>query len=166
MSAGNLKLRPLGNFVAACTIALTACALSYADAPVSALSLLNTRDIAFGSFAAGTGGTVVISPAGSRSASGGVVLFSAGDGTAAQFTISGDPEFIYSISLPSDGTVSLSDGNGHSMDINGFTSQPALSGHLSAGGSQVLAIGATLHVGSNQPAGNYAGDFPITVNYE
>jgi hypothetical protein len=128
--------------------------------------LLNTRGIGFGSFAAGTGGAVLISPVGARSATGGVVLISASEGAAAQFTISGDPDFTYSISLPSDGTVALIDGAGHSMEVSGFTSYPSLSGQLSSGGSQALAIGASLNVGANQPAGNYSGSFLITVNYE
>jgi hypothetical protein len=140
--------------------------VAYAQGAQSPLSLLNTRGIAFGSFAAGTGGAVVISPAGSRSATGGVVLISASDGAAAQFTISGDPDFVYSITLPTDGTVALTDGAGHSMEVTGFTSHPALSGQLSSGGSQALAIGASLNVGANQPAGNYSGGFLITVNYD
>ena len=162
----NSQSRLAGNVAVAGAIAIAASCLAYAQAPNNALSLLNTRGIAFGAFAASTGGTVTVSPVGVRSAAGAVVLISAGDGEAAQFTISGDPEFAYSISLPSDGSVALSDGKGHSMDINGFTSHPALSGQLNAGGSQALAIGATLHVGSKQPAGNYSGSFFITVNYD
>jgi hypothetical protein len=140
--------------------------IAYAQTPVNAISLLNTRGIAFGAFAAGTGGSVVISPEGSRSATGDVVLISASDGAAAQFTISGDADFAYSIDLPSDGTVELSDSAGHSMTINGFTSSPPLFGQLSSLGSQELAVGATLNVGANQPAGNYSGTFLVTVNYE
>lgn len=153
-------------FAVAGAMALVASCVVYAQGAENALSLLNTRGIAFGAFAAGTGGGVVISPAGSRSATGGVVLIAISEGEAAQFTISGDPDFTYSISLPSDGTVALDDGAGHSMEITGFTSHPALTGQLSGGGSQALAIGATLNVGAHQPAGNYAGDFPVTVNYE
>lgn len=151
---------------AAGALALAAGCVAYAQGAEGTLSLLNTRGIAFGAFAAGTGGAVVISPAGIRSATGGVVLIAASDGAPAQFTISGDPDFMYSITLPTDGTVALVDGAGHSMEVDAFTSEPALSGQLSAGGSQALTIGATLNVGANQPAGNYSGDFLVTVNYE
>lgn len=170
MSAAKGRLTGMfrGRFAAVGALALVASCIAFANqqTPVSALSLSNTRAIGFGAFAAGTGGSVVISPVGGRSASGGVVLISASDGAPGQFTISGDPDFTYSISLPSDGTVELTDGAGHRMTVNGFTSSPSLSGQLNFAGTQELAIGATLNVGANQPAGNYSGGFLVTVNYD
>jgi hypothetical protein len=157
-SAANLRRR-LG--VAGLVALVFSCA-AYAGA----LSLSNTQGIAFGAFAAGSGGSVVITPAGTRSATGGVVLISSSTGAAAQFTVSGDPDFTYGITLPADGTVTLSGGVGHSMNVTGFTSNPALSGQLSGGGSQQLSVGATLNVGNNQPAGGYSGSFMVIVDYE
>lgn len=148
-------------------LAVAVSCIAYADhqSPVSALSVSNTQGIAFGAFAAGAGGSVVIAPAGTRSATGGVVLISSNTGAAAQFTVSGDPAFTYAITLPADGTVSLSDGAGHSMSVNSFTSSPAVTGQLSAGGSQQLSVGATLNVGNNQAAAGYSGSFIVTVDY-
>lgn len=142
-------------------LALVASCIAHA----AAISLGNTQALAFGAFVAGAGGSVVIAPSGARSASGGVVLVSSNAGAAAQFTVSGDPNFTYAITLPANGTVTLGDGAGHSMSVSNFTSSPSLTGQLSGGGSQQLSVGATLNVGNNQPTGAYSGSFIVTVNY-
>lgn len=131
----------------------------------AAISLNNTQALAFGAFVAGNGGSVVIAPSGARSAGGGVVLVSSNAGAAAQFSVSGDPNFTYAITLPADGTVALSDGAGHSMNASNFTSSPSLTGQLSGAGNQQLSVGATLNVGNNQPTGAYSGSFIVTVDY-
>lgn len=131
----------------------------------AAISLSNTQALAFGAFVAGTGGSVVIAPSGARSASGGVVLVSSNTGAAAQFSVSGDPNLTYSITLPVNGSVTLSDGAGNSMSLSNFTSSPSGMGQLSGAGTQQLSVGATLTVGNNQPTGAYSGSFAVTVNY-
>lgn len=128
------------------------------------MTISNTSGLAFGKFVAGTGGSVTVSPAGVRSAGGGVVLVPSGAGAAAQFAVSGDANLSYVISLPGNGVVSLTSGS-NSMAVNNFTSSPNLAGTLGAGGTQALSVGATLSVGSNQASGSYAGAFDVTVNY-
>lgn len=129
-----------------------------------AQSLLAGQALAFGSFAAGTGGTVTISAAGARSFGGGVTLVSSGSGAAASFGVSGNANATYAITLPANGVVSLTSGP-NSMAVNNFTSNPAPTGLLSVGGSQTLMVGATLSVGSNQAIGSYSGSFNVTVVY-
>lgn len=142
-----------------------ACALAVASASWAALiAISNTQTLAFGKFVAGSGGTVMVSPGGVRSASGGVALVPSGGGTAAQFFVSGDPNLTYAISLPADGTVSLASGV-NSMSVNAFTSSPSLAGALGTGGSQTVSVGASLSVGSNQAPGRYSGSFNVTVDY-
>jgi hypothetical protein len=144
--------------VLACAFA--AASVSWAVTPIA---VTNTQALAFGKFAAGSGGAVTVNPNGMRSASGGVVL-AASSGAAAQFAVSGDPNLIYAISLPADGTVVLSSGT-YTMALNSFLSNPGGIGQLSAGGTQAVSVGATLSVGSNQAAGGYSGSFDVTVNY-
>lgn len=126
----------------------------------------STQPLAFGSLVANSGGsvTVAVNPLLSRSAAGGVFLLPSGNWSAASFSVTGDPNLTYAISLPGNGIVALTSG-ANTMAINDFTSNPALIGQLSAGGSQTLAVGATLSVGGSQPTGSYSGSFTVTVNY-
>lgn len=140
-----------------------ACAVSLGWAGPIAIGS-STQSLAFGSLVAGSGGSITVSPASVRSASGGVVLVPSGPGAAAQFSVTGDPSATYAISLPANGVVSLTSG-ANSIAVNTFTSSPNLTGTLSIGGSQTLYVGATLDVGSNQPSGSYSGSFSVTVNY-
>jgi len=150
------RTRVLAALAGACMVA----SVSWA----AAIALGNTQGLAFGKFVAGAGGSVTVSPTGGRSASGGVVLVPSGSGAAAQFSVTGDPSATYAISLPGNGVVSLTSG-ANSMALNNFTSSPNLTGALSVGGSQILTVGATLSVGSNQATGSYSGTFDVTVNY-
>lgn len=136
-----------------------------AQTTLLALSLQNTRALSFGSFVAGAGGTVTISPAGDRSATGSVVLIPSGGGQSAEFTVQGDPNATYSIDLPADGTVVLT-GPGADMALTNFTSSPSgAGGQLGASGSQALSVGATLHANDGQASGSYSGSFSVIVNY-
>lgn len=134
--------------------------------PVSAQEFMitNTQGLVFGSFAAGSGGTVTINSNNVRSASGDVFLFPSGQVTAAEFTVSGVPNASYTIDLPPDDFVKLT-GSGGDMLVTDFTSSPSITGQLNAGGSQVLIVGATLVVGNNQTPGEYMGSFSVIVNY-
>jgi hypothetical protein len=136
-------------------------------APVSAapIAITNTESLAFGKFAAGAGGSVVVATAGTRSATGGVVLLSSGPGAAARFDVSGDASLTYAITLPADGTISLSNGSGQSMSLTDFTSTPASPGLLDSLGRQTISVGARLNVGASQPSGNYSGNFIVYVDY-
>nr|WP_276316642.1 DUF4402 domain-containing protein [Halomonas flagellata] len=129
------------------------------------IEIQNTRGLSFGSFVAGSGGSVAVSPSGVRSAGGDVWLIPSSEGLAAEFTVSGDAEATYTIQLPGNDFVKLT-GPGSDMVINDFTSAPSgAGGQLSAGGSQALTVGGTLNVGFAQAPGDYAGTFSVIVNY-
>lgn len=99
-----------------------------------AQTITRTGGLSFGSFVAGTGGAVVVDPNGGRSRTGGLMLVPQGGGTAAQFSVTGTAAATYAITLPANDTVALSDGNNHSMAVNGFVSYPGATGTLSVGG--------------------------------
>lgn len=129
------------------------------------IAIENTQALSFGSFVAGSGGSVAISTSGARSASGDVYLIPSSEGTAAQFTVSGDPNATYTIQLPGNDFVKLT-GPGADMVINDFVSSPSgAGGQLGVSGSQVLSVGGTLSVGSSQVPGDYSGSLTVTVNY-
>jgi hypothetical protein len=124
-----------------------------------------TQPLGFGKFAAGSGGSVSISPAGARTFTGGVVLISSSSGSPAEFSLNGTPDLVYSISLPANGVIVLSKAGGGSMTLTQFTSTPAGTGQLNGLGRQTITIGATLNVGAQSASGSYTGSFDLVVDY-
>jgi hypothetical protein len=131
---------------------------------VTAISLTKTADLNFGAVVAGgTSGTVVLTAAGARSATGGTTLGNTAGASAAAFTVAGQPSATYTITLPASTTITF--GGSATMTVNNFTSSPSGTGTLSGGGSQTLSVGATLQVGASQEPGTYTGSFNVTVAY-
>jgi hypothetical protein len=133
---------------------------------VTPIGITKTVDMNFGNVAVSTAlGTVVLTPASTRSKTGGVTLpTNNGTVSAASFDVTGEGNFTYSITLPSSATTINSGLN--TMTIDTWTSAPSGTGALTAG-AQTLTVGATLHVAGSQAAGTYtsAVPFDVTVNY-
>jgi spore coat protein U-like protein len=138
---------------------------------INPIAIAKTTDLNFGKLAVGSvGGNVTVSTTNAVTINGAgstVVqpLGNTGNPTAAVFAVSGEASFTYAVTLPADGTVSISDGASHTMAVSGFTSNPASSGTLSGAGADTLKVGATLAVGNNQTPGTYTGTFSVTVAY-
>jgi len=137
---------------------------------ITPITIAKNIDMSFGNIAVSstTSGTVILSPSGLRTTggAGGVTLPAAtGTVTAADFTVSGQGGYTYTVTLPA--SASISDGSGHSMTINSFTSSPSVTGTLSTGGTQPLTVGATLTLSAGQTPGSYtnATAVAVTVNY-
>lgn len=133
---------------------------------VPAIAISNTAALEFGQVASsGSTGTVSISAAGVRGSLGGVTLGNQITVSAASFDVTGAANNTYAITLPS--SITLDDGASHTMTVDTFVSSPTVvaSGTLSALGAQTLTVGATLHVGINQVAGDYTGSFNVAVDY-
>ena len=140
--------------------------MSAAYSRAADIAISNTQALAFGKFVAGSGGSVIINASGARSATGGVFLVPSGGGAVAQFSVTGNPNAAYAITLPADGVVTLTiAGGGSAMAVNSFVSNPASAGTLGGGGAQTLKAGAALTVGAGQAAGNYSGTFEVIVVY-
>ena len=134
---------------------------------VTPISIIKTVDMNFGNVAVqtATAGTAVLTPAGSRTSTGGVTLpATAGTVTAASFTVNGQGAYTYAITLPSTALTITSGVN--TMTVNAFTSTPSATGALTAG-TQTLTVGATLNVAAAQAPGVYVSGTPfsVTVNY-
>ena len=143
----------------AATATGTANAKVLAPIAISAGTPLN-----FGSIAASAAlGTVVMTPAGVRSATGGVGLVTDGSNapTSGVFTVTGAAGIGFSITLPVSTTLT---GPGPAMTVNAFASTPSGTGTLTAG-TATVNVGATLNVAASQVAGTYTGTYPVTVNY-
>ena len=139
---------------------------------IAPIAIANALDTNFGNVAvqadtAGTAGTVIIAPAGTRTRTAGVTLPSTtGTFTAASFIIGGASEYTYVITIPSTSYIITKATTLETMTVNTFTSSPSSTGTL-AGGSETLNIGATLNVAAGQVPGIYtnASGFDVTVNY-
>ncbi len=162
------------NLILVAVLLLTVSALSFAQPNVSAtatatgtiiapIAIAKNVDMNFGNIVAGAAiGTVVLVPAGTRSATGGAFLPSTlpGTVTAASFTVTGSTTYTYAITLPAAATTVTSGAN--TMTVDTWTSTPTVTGILT-GGTQTLTVGGTLHVGASQAAGTYLSATPFTV---
>jgi hypothetical protein len=136
-----------------------------ASADPQALFISQTGSLKFGSIVVGAvPGTVSVAPTGERSASGGVLLGNSGGSSPASFSVSGEPNTAYQIVLPS--SAQPMTGPDQNMTFDSFTTSTAGPGSLNAGGTQIISVGATLHVNANQGRGSYAGLLPVTVSYD
>lgn len=132
------------------------------------ISIANDTALAFGKFTQAAG-TITMTPAGARSASGGAsTLSTVTPGNAGQMTVSGDANATYSISV-SGGTLT---GTGDPMALSNITvaastatGTPITTGTIGAGGTQVLKTGGELAVAADQAAGAYTGSYSVTVEY-
>jgi|TARA_B110000211_G_C13931047_1_gene487197 hypothetical protein len=139
---------------------------------IAPIAIVNAVDMNFGNIAvqaggAGSSGTVVIAPAGTRTGTAGVTLPSTtGTFTAASFNIGGASAYTYVITIPSTGYVITKAATLETMTVSAFTSTPSSTGILT-GGAETLNIGATLNVAAGQAPGVYSNTtgFDITVNY-
>jgi len=83
----------------------------------------------------------------------------------ASFSITGAPNTAYTITVPSDGTVTMANG-GNTIAVDSFTSSPSATGTLDGAGAQTLRVGATrAALAGNQAVGSYTGTFTVTVVY-
>ena len=131
------------------------------------LSITETISMDFGTLAGGPiAGSVILDTAGGRSATGDVQLLAAAPGSAAAFQVSGEPNQAYSLAF---GNGTLAIGSGQTIGVSAFTDNSL--GTIPGSGTETFQVGATLSIGSNQPAGNYStangGGVPytITINY-
>jgi hypothetical protein len=131
------------------------------------LSIAEIAIMDFGTIAGGpVPGTVILSTGNARTPSGDVQLLASGPGSAATFQLTGEPNNSYSLSF-SNGV--LANAGGQQMGVTSFTNNS--SGTIPGSGTASFQVGATLNVGSNQPAGAYStaigggSPYTVTINY-
>lgn len=112
----------------------------------------------FGAFTPGTGGTVIVTAAGSRTPTGDVGVVPSSAASADSFTVSGDTNRTFSIT-----TASSEVSNGSA--IMAFTTTPSTPTGTLANGSATFKVGGTLSVAANQAVGSYTGSYNATVAY-
>lgn len=134
---------------------------------VTPISITKSDDLVFGNIASnGSQGTILIGTDGSRTPTGGITLpATSGSPKAASFVVTGSGNYTYTISLT--GSPILLTGASEGVTVGTFVSNPAATGKLTAAGSQIINVGATLNIPALAVAGSYANTsgLRITVNY-
>lgn len=136
---------------------------------ISPIGITAGDDLAFGNIIAGAG-AVVVATDNTRTIPGALNAGTqVGTITAASFSITGEAAYTYSISLPADDAVTITEGT-DPMAVTSFVASSAsdgagLVGTLDVSGDDVVKVGATLTVAADQEPGDYTGDFSVTVAY-
>ena len=136
---------------------------------VPSLTATETAQLSFGQFSPETaGGQIILTPQGTRSANGTVNVIG-GTHNPGSFFVTGEPNALISIQLPSVPITLTNSGNPGTMIVSNWMSDPPQysSVTIPASGVQPINVGATLIVGTNQnnPVGLYSGIYNITFNY-
>ncbi|MCE5345622.1 MAG: DUF4402 domain-containing protein [Bacteroidales bacterium] len=147
---------------AASTFAQGVSATANASATIiTPLAITKTADLSFGNISVGalSGGTIIISSANARTATGTCSFQVTPASTVATFDLTGASGANMAITLPVSSTIA---NGGNTMTLNTFTSDaPA----TITGGAVTFHVGATLNVSAGQVAGPYTGTFDVTANY-
>ena len=129
---------------------------------VQAIGISAVNTLEFGDILNGAANTVTVSAlTGARSATDATQLIG-GTVQAASFSVTGDNNRAYTITLPASATVT---GPGAAtMTVDTFTHDAGGAPALTAGADS-FNVGANLTVANGQAAGAYTGTFTVTVNY-
>jgi len=135
------------------------------------LTITKTADLKFGTVVRpGTGsGTVVVSAAGARSVTGGVVGLTSGDTpAAAAFSVAGEGGQSVSVTIPA--TFSMANGTDTltvttSNSLTGSAASQTLSNALGSAGSLAFSVGGSVPVASTTTTGAYTGTFTVSAAY-
>jgi Mat/Ecp fimbriae major subunit len=145
-------------------VADTTSGTSAASVVVPVTVVATTAAMDLGSFSAGTGGTVTLTPDGSGgSVSVGSGMSHFGGQQEAVFTVTGATSTAYTFSVTSGGNLSGPTGSGTLTMTPTYSHNAASS--LDGSGSDVVEVGASVVVAADQEAGAYSGTFTVTVNY-
>jgi hypothetical protein len=137
---------------------------------ITPIAIAKSADLAFGKFAAGTGGTVTVSTSGARTSTG-VTVIASSTTTAAKFDVTGDKGATYAITIPASATLTSGADTMTFALVSDLTGVGAITGTATSGaldgttGKQSIYVGGVLTVAANQAAGSYAGTLSVGVEY-
>ncbi|MEB2778291.1 DUF4402 domain-containing protein [Algoriphagus sp. D3-2-R+10] len=135
---------------------------------ITPLTLTHVADMNFGNITATTaGGTVILAPAGGRTASGVQLPGTTGTVAAASFTVAGEASYAYTVNLPTAHTITKA-ASTETMSLGTFTSSLVdNTASLDGTGAGAFTVGSTLTVGASQASGTYtnATGFTVSVVY-
>ena len=125
-----------------------------------------SQGLIFGAFSqTGSGGTVILSPTGSRSSTGNIILLNLGfTFSPAILEVDGEPGTLVTIVNGPDATLTGSGGGSITLHLGGANPASPFVATATSPSRTQIRVGGTLTVGSAlaSPPGNYNGTFNIT----
>ncbi len=132
---------------------------------IGSISVAKTQDMQFGAVVrSAAGGTVTINPNTAQVIYSGVTRGQTITYHPASFSVTGEPNYEFSVRLPKKANLSRAGGK-KPMSVVDFTATAA-GGQLDNKGTATFNVGATLEVGANQETGSYSGSFTVMVEYQ
>ena len=133
----------------------------WGQAQAQSINITERRTMLFGKVATSSiPGTVVISPSGNKSVTGGVIDLGKNH-REAEFRITGPDNALVIVTLPTTATVT---GGGGSGTLSNFTMNLTNPIDLGRRGRVDISVGATLSLGTNMPGADYSGSFTVYVD--
>lgn len=135
----------------------------------AAIVVYTMQELSFGAFAVtSAGGTVSLSPSGTRLATGGVVLVNFLQPSNAIFEVEAPPNVIVSFNSGGDATLTGSNGGSITLRVTASDTDPAspYTNQNPPPFRQQLKVGGTLIIPPSTPAGNFTGNFYITFSQQ
>jgi spore coat protein U-like protein len=135
---------------------------------VGVIGITKANDMTFGNLVSPAQATDVVMAANGALTPTSIAVPGGASGTPARFNVTGSSSAAYTYRAAlTNSTISLSDGNSHSMNldlvIDGLTT---LRTGLQGDGTDSVVVRGTLHVGAAQVAGSYTGAMTVTVQYD
>ena len=138
---------------------------------VRPLTVTKNLDLAFGTVVRpSTGsGTAIVSTAGARTFTGGVVGLASGDAPqAARFTVDGEGGQSVSVTIPASFSITNNTDTlavTTSNDLTGSVAAQTLSNTMGNAGSLVMNVGGNVPITATTPTGLYTGTFTVSAAY-
>ena len=164
----HVPARFLGRLAMYCGALLVGLALLIVSSPwahaVRPITITMIQNLDFGNVGSSlTSGTVVIDPVtGTKTVTGGAMDLG-GVHTTAIFSITGEKNIIFTITLPSQ--ITMTAPGGGTAVVDAFTSSPSGFGIFNQQGQATVIVGARLNTSGVMVEGPYTVPFSITVAY-
>lgn len=135
----------------------------WGQAQAQAVNIDERRTMIFGKVATSNiPGTVVITPSGGKSVTGGVINLGKNH-REAEFRITGPDNALVVVTLPTSATVT---GGGGTGTLTNFTMNVPNPIDLGRRGRATISVGATLNLGTNMPGADYTGSYVVYVDLQ
>jgi hypothetical protein len=174
----NLIMKKVTFFAAIAMIAFTTNAVAQSSATdfaatdatvIAPITIAKTIDMNFGNLVSTVdGGAIVLPTTGVRTGVAAILAGPDGSPTAASFTVGGEVDYTYGITLPAAAfNVENGDATAATMEVGTFVSSPDATATSLTGGEETLLVGATITLLANQASGVYTNttDMIVTVFY-